>query len=196
MTAVQCPYCKVAFTDETLCIRHQAHAPACKKKRDEFIQTLLIRRRRHRRSRSPSPPAGTDLGTGDASIPDDFMDVDTPGPVLAPSNYEVLDIDAQDPGPPAVLPAIPGIEAHNEPFEDCFDETRKPGQSYGPSKTVFERIRDDQILTGCEVLGPFADEEEWELAKWLIHNVGHNQTEAFLKLPIVSCTPSLEVGAY
>lgn len=54
-------------------------------------------------------------------------------------------------------------------------------------KTAFEHIRDDQILTGCEVLGPFADEEEWELAKWLIKNVGHNQTEAFLKLPIVSC---------
>ncbi|KAJ6608811.1 hypothetical protein B0H10DRAFT_2226532 [Mycena sp. CBHHK59/15] len=186
MTAVQCPYCKVAFTDETLCIRHQAHAPACKKKRDEFIQTLLIRRRRHRRSRSPSPPAGPDLGAGDASIPDDFMDVDTPGPVLAPSNYEVLDIDAQDPEPLAVLPAVPGIEEHNEPFEDRFDEARKPGQSYGPSKTVFERIRDDQVLTGCEVLGPFADEEEWELAKWLINNVGHNQTEAFLKLPIIT----------
>ncbi|KAJ7314250.1 hypothetical protein DFH08DRAFT_716947 [Mycena albidolilacea] len=51
---------------------------------------------------------------------------------------------------------------------------------------MFEHIRDDQILTGCEVLGPFADEEEWELAKWLIKNIGHNQTEAFLKLPIVS----------
>ncbi|KAJ6563196.1 hypothetical protein B0H10DRAFT_1753844, partial [Mycena sp. CBHHK59/15] len=53
-------------------------------------------------------------------------------------------------------------------------------------KTMFEHIRDDQILTGCEVLGPFADEEEWELAKWLIKNVGHNQTEAFLKLPIIA----------
>ncbi|KAJ6454809.1 hypothetical protein C8R45DRAFT_1188877 [Mycena sanguinolenta] len=59
---------------------------------------------------------------------------------------------------------------------------------------MFERIRDDQILTGCEVLGPFADEEEWELAKWLIKNVGHNQAEAFLKLPIIGdrVKPSFE----
>ncbi|KAJ7646307.1 hypothetical protein DFH06DRAFT_1270854 [Mycena polygramma] len=59
---------------------------------------------------------------------------------------------------------------------------------------MFEHIRDDQILTGCEVLGPYADEEEWELAKWLIKNVGHNQTESFLKLPIVTerVKPSFE----
>ncbi|KAJ6549168.1 hypothetical protein B0H10DRAFT_2243035 [Mycena sp. CBHHK59/15] len=187
MPAVKCPYCKVAFTDETLCIRHQAHALACKKKRDDYIQKkLLLRHRGRRHSRSPSPPAGPDLGAGNASIPDDFMDVDTPEPALAPSHYDMLDIDAQDPAPPAVLPAVPGTEEDDEPFEDCFDEARKPGASYGPSKTVFERIRDDQVLTGCEVLGPFADEEEWELAKWLIKNVGHNQTEAFLKLPIIT----------
>ncbi|KAG2113682.1 hypothetical protein DEU56DRAFT_874333 [Suillus clintonianus] len=33
--------------------------------------------------------------------------------------------------------------------------------------------------------GPFDDEEEWELAKWLIQNVGQNQTDKFLKLPII-----------
>ncbi|KAF8196303.1 hypothetical protein K438DRAFT_1825958 [Mycena galopus ATCC 62051] len=50
---------------------------------------------------------------------------------------------------------------------------------------MFEHICDEQILDGCQVLGPFADEEEWELAKWLIKNVGHNQVEVFLKLPII-----------
>ncbi|KAJ7429835.1 hypothetical protein B0H11DRAFT_1894852 [Mycena galericulata] len=71
-------------------------------------------------------------------------------------------------------------------YEESFPSDRKAGATYGPSKTMFEHIRDDQILTGSEVLGPFADEEEWELAKWLIKNVGHNQTEAFLKLPIIT----------
>ncbi|KAJ6545342.1 hypothetical protein B0H19DRAFT_955423 [Mycena capillaripes] len=67
-----------------------------------------------------------------------------------------------------------------------FPEKKRAGQTYGPAKTSFERIRDDQILTGCEILGPFADQEEWELAKWLIKNVGHNKTESFLKLPIIA----------
>ncbi|KAG1872229.1 hypothetical protein F4604DRAFT_1881036 [Suillus subluteus] len=37
------------------------------------------------------------------------------------------------------------------------------------------------------VWGPFKDEEEWQLAKWLIQNVGQNQTDKFLKLPIITC---------
>ncbi|KAJ6617199.1 hypothetical protein B0H10DRAFT_2176477 [Mycena sp. CBHHK59/15] len=36
------------------------------------------------------------------------------------------------------------------------------------------------------ILGPFVDKEELELAKWLIKNIGHNQAEAFLKLPIIN----------
>ncbi|KAJ3744256.1 hypothetical protein DFH05DRAFT_1535542 [Lentinula detonsa] len=44
-------------------------------------------------------------------------------------------------------------------------------------------IRDE--LKGADVLGPFANGEEWELAKWSIKNVGHNATESFLKLPII-----------
>ncbi len=34
--------------------------------------------------------------------------------------------------------------------------------------------------------GPFADEDEWQLAEWLLKNVGQMQADAFLKLPIVS----------
>lgn len=102
---------------------------------------------------------------------------------------EESDVDARDPEPPVGQPtaAASADKDEEDGYEEPFPEDRKAGATYGPSKTTFERIRDDQILTGCEVLGPFADEEEWELAKWLIKNVGHNQTEAFLKLPIVSC---------
>lgn len=53
---------------------------------------------------------------------------------------------------------------------------------------MFERVQDEEILKEGEVLGPFKNEGEWELAKWLIKNIGHTQTEAFLQLPIVSLT--------
>ncbi|KAJ3487621.1 hypothetical protein NLI96_g3382 [Meripilus lineatus] len=42
-----------------------------------------------------------------------------------------------------------------------------------------------EVLRGAEVWGPFQDEDEWELAKWLIKNVGHNQAEEFLKLQAI-----------
>ena len=65
--------------------------------------------------------------------------------------------------------------------------SQKAGQpiSLRQGKTAFEKIEDSQVLKYGEVLGPFRDEEEWELAKWLIKNVGHTQADSFLKLPIV-----------
>ncbi|KAG1883131.1 hypothetical protein F4604DRAFT_1576473 [Suillus subluteus] len=45
-------------------------------------------------------------------------------------------------------------------------------------------------LSDSGVWGPFKDEEEWQLAKWLIQNAGQNQTDQFLKLPIVSLVVS------
>jgi hypothetical protein len=53
--------------------------------------------------------------------------------------------------------------------------------------TKFDNIRHQLESNGDKgVWGPFKDEEEWQLAKWLIQNVGQNQTDKFLKLPIVS----------
>ncbi|KAJ7906533.1 hypothetical protein B0H13DRAFT_1880510 [Mycena leptocephala] len=60
------------------------------------------------------------------------------------------------------------------------------GATYGLGKTVFEEIRDSEILKGAEVLGPFKDEAEWELAKWLIKHVGHTAADEFLKLSIIT----------
>ncbi|KAF8166450.1 hypothetical protein K438DRAFT_1730807 [Mycena galopus ATCC 62051] len=49
-----------------------------------------------------------------------------------------------------------------------------------------ELVRDEEILQPGTVLGPFRDDDEWQLAKWLIKHVGHTATEEFLKLPIIS----------
>ncbi|KAH7907715.1 hypothetical protein BJ138DRAFT_1014064 [Hygrophoropsis aurantiaca] len=66
-----------------------------------------------------------------------------------------------------------------------FPSDKNAGAVFQKGLTTFERIRDEEILKPGEVLGPFESEEEWELAKWLIKNVGANQMEVFLKLPIV-----------
>lgn len=90
-----------------------------------------------------------------------------------------VDVDAE-------RPTVTIEEVDDDDFVDEFDPKKGAGAIFGKAPTTFERIRDDQILIGAEVLGPFESDEEWELAKWLIKNVGHNQAEAFLKLPIVS----------
>ena len=55
----------------------------------------------------------------------------------------------------------------------------------GKDKTKFEKIHDDQSMEGMKPHAPFAD-EEWELVKWLMKNVGQTKADDFLKLPIVS----------
>ncbi|GLB45390.1 putative zn-finger domain-containing protein [Lyophyllum shimeji] len=68
---------------------------------------------------------------------------------------------------------------------ESFPPEKNAGAKLGEARTGFEAIRDDQILRGAEILGPFESQEEWELAKWLIKNVGHGQADEFLKLPII-----------
>ncbi|KAH9927362.1 uncharacterized protein B0H18DRAFT_875767 [Fomitopsis serialis] len=83
---------------------------------------------------------------------------------------------------------VPEEDSHLAPearYLQTFPDGAHAGFSFGESPTQFEKVRDDQILKGDAVYGPFADNEEWELAKWLIKNIGHTQTEHFLKLPII-----------
>ncbi|KAI6043566.1 hypothetical protein EDC04DRAFT_2600033 [Pisolithus marmoratus] len=48
----------------------------------------------------------------------------------------------------------------------------------------FATIHDEEVLKAREIWGPFKSEEEWELVKWLIKNVGHGQADQFLWLNI------------
>lgn len=65
--------------------------------------------------------------------------------------------------------------------EPCLAEW-KAGAVWGHGVPAFEKIREEQ---GGHNWGPFEDQDEWELAQWLICNAGQKQTDAFLKMPIV-----------
>lgn len=66
------------------------------------------------------------------------------------------------------------------------DYPRNAGKTKGHSQNYFERWREAQKERNFAPWAPFGDIEEWELAQWLIMNVGQNATDKFLKLPIVS----------
>ncbi|PBK99792.1 hypothetical protein ARMGADRAFT_1074636 [Armillaria gallica] len=57
------------------------------------------------------------------------------------------------------------------------------GVPIGHGVPDFEKIRERLNNEGNE-WRPFADEDKWELAEWLLCNVSQMQAEAFLKLPI------------
>ena len=53
------------------------------------------------------------------------------------------------------------------------------------ANTTFKHMKAFQDSAGGGPHMPLADEEEWELVKWLIHNVNQWATEESLKLPIM-----------
>lgn len=80
-----------------------------------------------------------------------------------------------------------------EEVEDEDAPGRRYVQSYpegaayilGQGKTMFETYREEQDGRKEQRWAPFQDKEEWELAQWLMKNVGQMKIDEFLKLDIV-----------
>lgn len=62
----------------------------------------------------------------------------------------------------------------------------RAGEVLGESKTVYEEIRENQEAMKESPYAPFIDDEEWDLARWLMKNVNQTATEEFLKMKGVS----------
>ncbi|KAI9457549.1 hypothetical protein HD554DRAFT_2207192 [Boletus coccyginus] len=73
------------------------------------------------------------------------------------------------------------VDYYMQPFPTKYTV----GTAHTTARTTFEHIHDEQLANGSEIWAPFANEEEWALAKWLIKNMGQNQAEEFLKLNII-----------
>jgi hypothetical protein len=71
-------------------------------------------------------------------------------------------------------------------YVENFPAEQLAGATWGRCKPLFESLDEEQKKEGGSRWAPFEDEEEWQLAEWLIQNVGQKQMDLFLKLPIVS----------
>ncbi|KAJ8521884.1 hypothetical protein ONZ45_g1435 [Pleurotus djamor] len=69
--------------------------------------------------------------------------------------------------------------SHQRWAQSCPDEW-KAGAILGHGQTKFEGI----LHENASLYGPFASEQEWQLAQWLVKNAGQSQADEFLKLPI------------
>jgi hypothetical protein len=110
--------------------------------------------------------------------------------------FEVEDVEAEEQtgsgdseDPPLSAPPSPRADvAPTEPFTaPHFLPTVPHGMPIGRYVTRFERLKAEQHAKGRSPWYPFADEEEWELARWLVMS-GLSQAEIdnFLKMMIVS----------
>jgi hypothetical protein len=77
-------------------------------------------------------------------------------------------------------------EAESAFYIEEFPANLGAGAVWGKDVPFFEKLWREQEENGSSRWGPFEDQDEWELAMWLIRNVGHKQINAFLNLKIVS----------
>lgn len=63
---------------------------------------------------------------------------------------------------------------------------KSAGATKGIGQTEFAKMHELQTERDQDPWAPFESHDEWQLAQWLLHNVGQNATDEFLKLPIVS----------
>ncbi|KAG1886255.1 hypothetical protein F4604DRAFT_1969781 [Suillus subluteus] len=65
-----------------------------------------------------------------------------------------------------------------------FEPQADAGWALHEGETKFERYRRHQEEEVEDRWSPFEDAEEWDLAEWLVKNLGQTCTDEFLKLPI------------
>ncbi|KAG6821782.1 hypothetical protein H0H92_000911, partial [Tricholoma furcatifolium] len=96
-----------------------------------------------------------------------------------------LDMEVEDVHQPSVEPE--GQSSQRAYVEEVEDEG-EPTDPHPYERYIHKYPRpadESQEKEGKECWAPFAGEEEWELATWLMKHVGQKSTDEYLKLPIV-----------
>ncbi|KAL0565900.1 hypothetical protein V5O48_016118 [Marasmius crinis-equi] len=178
MPSQLCVYCNTPFPTTGQLNHHQLKKRRCRKQKEDALQKLLPHSvpSTYHATESQSPPAYEselpDIGPSKFFPANDL-------PLFYPPDFPNDGPQTRQQG--TTVEDEPDEEVGIEPFAVDQDV----GKAFGMGTTSFQDIREAQLREGEDVYGPFLDEEEWGLAKWLIQNVGQNATEAFLKLPII-----------
>jgi hypothetical protein len=143
--------------------------------------SICIPRRRHT---SPSPTSTDENGVSTDAA--DLDDVPYDDFVPLPRHNESPELETTgNEHQWARKPRIEDVE-DEETYLRYAREFPTPAEEFGDAKTVFKEIFDDQKKKKESPWGPFADKDEWELARWLAKNVNQRATEEFLKMSGVS----------
>lgn len=176
-TSYRCKYCHQRKPTETALNRHIAHSALCYQAWQENIARLT----------------STDIAV-DGSI-NRKLEESMPQELLG----NVSDIEASRPDE-RVPPINKKISVrHSEEADDVdVDDAhlqnryrrgfpvRYAPEILGEGKTNFQIWQDEQTLHGENEWAPFLNQKEWDLARWLIRNVGQRSMDEFLKLTIAS----------
>ena len=209
-TKNRCRYCHKLCRTATEVVCHTAHARSCRKQWEKELKSLQINQRRPLRQRGPEGVPGDDnmgvdpvevLGGFDVEmIPvggdnsDIGMEPDSDPIYPGPSTPEpVIEVVPQEPARKGVsieeVDEDEPVETVDNAYQHSRWSERSPGrvaEASGMAKTTFEEWRESQVSNGTSEWSPFANQEEWETAQWLLKHVGQTVIDEYLKMPLVS----------
>ncbi|KAG0691775.1 hypothetical protein DFH29DRAFT_883744 [Suillus ampliporus] len=167
--------------------KHVAGSKACRQKWRDRLKNFSVDVFDLGGGYSATAPDAEDVNDSDGGVYDSgaYQDYDAPSP---PINVAHDDSEPRQHARVEEVPDEPGPVSNDTRWIESYAAHHRAGAPCREvdevTPTKFDQIR-QQLEANGTPWGPFDDEEEWELAKWLIQNVGQNQTDKFLKLPII-----------
>jgi len=197
MAPLRCNYCLKPIATEVGIKRHIAQSPTC---RDQWTKLLEwskctvpeVTGDHSAQQTNDNAPDYTYKWGGafdGMDVPHDALDVPD-GHLVHQTRMNV------DPGPPD-LSEPPSKQARVEEDDGCSPRWPSSGcftEQYlgvaatilGKKGTVFESMEAADLAKGESEWAPFRDKDEWELAQFLMKNLGHTKIDELLKLSHVS----------
>ena len=174
-----CKYCHQTKPTQTALNRHIAHSAVCLQAWQENLLNLTS---------GGSGSINSHFATINNSIPLDLLENDD-------FNGEVAITEEIRPASNNLQVSSLQRSEESGTGNDARSQIRRYRKGYpvgyaakifGEGKTKFQIWKEDQILHGENEWAPFENQKEWDLAWWLIKNVGQTSIDEFLRLPIVS----------
>jgi hypothetical protein len=200
-----CSFCGKQCANAPGLERHVANSPECKKASSQifgqYANAIWDDLPGNLNEQQPDPPADLphlpdfrieedirleeDFQMAEETLNDEEFNLHQPSPPPPPPHPPRNEAQAH---PQQATVEIPSNEEVNDGgrYIENFPEEFLAGATWGHGKPLFESLDEEQRQEGGSRWGPFEDEDEWQLAEWLIRNVGQKQTDRFLRLPIVS----------
>lgn len=184
-----CSYCYRTLPQLLALQKHICHDPVCSVEWSRWLKQCSVNNASHAGDDMDAPGAGL-------TSPSNWSDVDT-----AMCGADVGEAGLSSTLEPDISPAGSFGAALSE--SECtelteqqrrqtwdryvrqFPQKAEAGKSYGQHKTDFEQVQRQQEMAGESKYAPFKDRKEWEMADWLVSNIGQNKMREFLKLDIV-----------
>ncbi len=180
-------YCGRAFQTPRALKLHIAKSP-CRKHWQEELDQLSSDEETSQVDIGDAEPATNEPLTYQNSCDDDFVMDDPPIYNPQPSGFPLPDHQSKS------------LPVHMEEVEDEDSCNRYPfgysagaAEALGTGESIFQALLKEKNASGQLPWAPFANQDEWELAEFLMKRMNKQSIEEFFDLPIVCLIPSLHL---